>query len=345
MAKVTNKEEMQCFALVSPTGIIVPDIIDKKSSRQYILWGEDNKLTNYLWDAYLKCSNVQAIVNTMMQYTVGAGVQHNFVRDSEFEETIKKCVFDYIIFGGFALEGIRNANGEIVRLNYINVMNVRVNEELTTAYISNNWGQWTGKDIITLPLFTTNERQPHFIYFYRGNITRNIYPVPMYIGALKSIEILNNTRNFHLNNLNNNFSANVIININNGNLKKKELEELKQKLEEQHCGTNNAGKFILMNGGDKDHATTIERLESDQFGELYKSLDESAKEDIFTAFRINPMLVGINQQTGFAKQEFQDAYSLYIGTVINPLRNEMVKAFNKIGVSLLFNKLKIEWSE
>ena len=31
-------------------------------------------------------------------------------------------------------------------------MNVRVNEDLTTAYLSNKWGSYSGKDIIELPL-------------------------------------------------------------------------------------------------------------------------------------------------------------------------------------------------
>lgn len=343
--KKINNEDMQCFAAVTSSGLTVPSIIDKKSSRPYILWGEDNKLTNYLWDSYLKNSNLQAILNTMMQYIVGEGIDHTFERNASFINEIKKCIFDYILFGGFALEGIRNAKGEIVRLNYINVMNIRVNEELTSAYISNNWGQWSGKDIIELPLFNKNDRQPHFIYFYRGNITRNIYPVPMYIGALKSIEILNNTRNFHLNNLLNNFSVNAIINLNNGSIKKRELEEIKAQLEEQYTGTNNAGKFLLINGGDKEHAATIERLQADSFGDLYKALDESSKDDIYTAFRINPILLGKNVSTGFSKQEFQEAYILYSSTVINPIKNEIKDAFDELGIVLLFKDFKINWTE
>lgn len=334
------KEEMN-FALIAPTGVVVPSIIDKKTSKKYINWGEDNKLPDYLWDTYLKNSNLQAITNAVRDYVLGDGTDTNAPIKSN---DLAKAILDYIIFGGFALEGIRSKKGEIVVLKYINVMNVRVDEDLTTAYISNQWGQWGAKDLKELPLYNGND-QEHFVYYYRGDITRNINPVPMYIGALKSIEILNSTRNFHLNNLENNFSVNAIINLNNGNIKTRELEEIKNQLTEGFCGTNNAGKFLLVNGGDKDHAATIERLQSDQFGDLYKALDESSKEDIFTAFRINPMLVGVNVATGFSKEEFANAFALYNRTVIRPLRTNVTECFEEMGFSLNFSEFKINWNE
>lgn len=333
-------EEMN-FALIAPSGIVVPSVIDKKTSKKYINWGEDNKLPDYLWDTYLKNSNLQAITNTVRDYILGDETTTNAPIKSN---DLAKCVLDYIIFGGFTLECIRSKRGDIVMMKYINVMNVRVDEDLTTAYISNQWGQWGAKDLKELPLYDGND-QEHFIYYYRGDITRNINPVPMYIGALKSIEILNNTRNFHLNNLENNFSVNAIINLNNGNIKQRELAEIKEQLTDGFCGTNNAGKFLLVNGGDKEHAATVERLQSDQFGELYKSLDESSKEDIFTAFRINPMLVGVNVTTGFSKEEFANAFALYNRTVIKPLRDNVSDCFKEMGFDMQFSEFKINWAE
>ena len=224
-------------------------------------------------------------------------------------------------------------------------MNLRVDEDLTTAYISDQWMKYSGKNVKTLPLYNPDEKQSHFIYFYRGNITRNIYPIPTYIGALKSIEILNEVRNFHLNNLQNNFSASCIINLNNGNIKQRELKEIEEQLKEKYTGSNSAGKFVLINGGDKDHSATIERLNQDDFGDLYKALDESSKEDIFTAFRINPMLLGVNVATGFSKEEFQQAAALYNSTTIRPLRRNIKKSFQKLGYDIDFKDIKINWGE
>ena len=331
------------FATVTPHGIVIPDVIDKKTSKKYINWGEDNKLPNYLWDNYLSCSNLQSIVNTISDFVIGEGVEDNFTQKG-FNDNIHKWVIDYILFGGFAVECIRNKVGVIVQANYVNVMNVRVDEELTTAYLSNNWGSWSGKNVIELPLYDESGKQPHFIYYFRGNITRNINPVPMYIASLKSIEILNNVKNFHLNNLNNGFTASTIINLNDGNIKTRELAEIKKQLEEKFTGSSNAGKFILMNGGDKEHEATVVRLDADNFGDLYQALNESSVNDLFVAFRMNPMLVGVNVQTGFSKEEFENAFALYNSTVITPIKNIFIKHFEKLGITISFKDFKINWA-
>ena len=215
--------------------VIVPEIVDKKTSKGYVNWGEDNKLPDYLWDSYLKCSNLQSIVNTVSDYIVGSGIDSTYTflsdEDETIEEVVKKITLDYILFGGFAIECIRNAKGDVVRVNYQNVMNVRVDEELTTAYLSNRWGSWSGKNIITLPLFDKREKQPHFLLYFRGNITRNINPIPLWVSALKSVEVLNQTRTFNLNNITNNFSGGAVIAFNGTQLKSKEMKEIKEKLE------------------------------------------------------------------------------------------------------------------
>lgn len=337
------------FAIVKNTGKDYTQVIDKKlSGRKWVNWGEDNKMPDYLYDQYLKNSNLQAVINTIANYVYGEGIVVAD-KDEEFTEelniTIENIIMDYIIFGGFAIECIRARSGEIVKYKHLNVMNVRLNEDLTMAYLSNKWGNYSGKEIIELPLYNKDEKQNHFVYFYRGKLTRGINPIPMYIGCMKSVEILNSTRNFHLNNVNNNFNVSAIISLNNGNIKSRELEEIEERLENNFCGANNAGKFLLINNPDKEHAATVERLNADNFGDLYQSLDKSSKEDIYTSFRVNPMLIGINQQTGFQKQEFQDAYNLFYATVIKGIQNEIKKVFVQLGIDINYNQFKIEWSE
>lgn len=344
--KKSEKSENLMFGLVNPASV-VENVIewDRLSTNKWVNWGIDNKAPIVLWENYKKNSLLASIVNRITDYVFGSGIEtqsNSPLTDSDdsFTDVVRKCVFDYILFGGFAVECIRNAYGEIVRYNYQNVMNVRVNEDLTTAYISNKWNTYSTTKYVELPLYDKNNKeQSHFLMYYRGPITRGINPVPSYSSALKSIEILNNTRNFHLNNLRNGFAASVIINLNNENIKTRELQEIKDKLEEGYTGTNNAGTFLLLNGGSKDHAATIERLQADNFGDLYKSLDDSSKEDIYTAFAMNPILLGKNVSTGFSKEEFASAYALYYSTYIKPIQDTVQKQFAKINA--VFNWLPI----
>lgn len=343
MANKEKIEEIELnFASIS-NNISLPSLIDKKMSRDYIGWGEDNKLPDFLYDNYLECSTLQAIVNQISDYIFGEGLDGNY--DPKLEEVVRRCVVDYLIFGGFAVECIRNKMKEVKYVEYINVMNVRVNEDLTIAYLSNKWGTYSGKDIHTLPLYDGSINQEHFVLYYRGHLTRNINPIPIYAGALKSVVTLNNVRDFHLNNLENGFSASAIINLNNGNIKTRELNEIKNRLERKYCGTKNAGKFILLNGGDKEHEATIARLNADNFGEQYYALQESSIEDIYVAFRINPILVGVNVETGFSKEEFENAYALYYATTVRPMQNNIIREFKKIGFNFKFKPVNIEWKE
>lgn len=343
----TNKIELNFAAITND--ITVPEIVDRKTSKKYISWGKDNKFPDYIFDRYLRCSDLQALVNQLTDYICGEDISADFqFKSSEGEDlndVIRRCVFDYVLFGGFAVEGIRSKDNRIVRLNYINVQNVRVDEDLTTAFLSNKWASYSGKDVIELPLYDKNSLQDHFIFYYRGKITRNINPIPIYAGALKSIEILNNIRDFHLNNLNNGFSSAAIINLNDGNIKTRELKEIKEKIEDKFCGTKNAGKFLLLNGGDKEHEATILKLDANNFGEQYYALQDSSKDDLFVAFRMNPILVGVNVETGFSKEEFENAYSLYYATVVKPIQNEIISCFDKLGVKVEIKAFKINWSE
>lgn len=345
-----NKEELLKFAIVSNnSGEEVVNVIDKKnSSGRWVSWGAKNNIPRILFDNYLKCSNLQTIVNAIYDYIIGEGIVLNNVTDEERSEkiinVIEKCILDDIIFGGFAVEGIRSRMGDIVEVNYVNVMDVRVNEELTTAYISNKWGSYSGKDILELPLYDKAQKQNHFIYFNRGKLTRNINPIPTYIASLKSVEILNATRNFHLNNLKNGFNVSAIINLNNGNIKSKELDEIKNRLEKNFTGSENAGKFMLVNNPDKEHEATVARLNADNFSDLYQALDKSSKDDLYVAFRINPILVGQNVATGFSKEEYEHAYKLFDATVIKSWKNKIKKSFKEVlDLEVDFIPFKIDW--
>lgn len=343
-----NKEYLN-FACVNYKTAPVPECYDFKGSQDYIKWGEDNKFPIYLFDNYLKNSNLQSAVNTLCDYIIGEGIETDFERINDNGESLSdiltKSIFDYILFGGFCLEGIRNAKGDIVRLNYLNVQNVRVDEELTTAYISNNWSNWNRKALYQLPLFNANIVQDHFVFYFRGTITRNINPVPIYVSALKSIEILNQTRNFHLHNLTNNFTGSVLVALNGTSIKSSELQEIKAQLEGEYTGTDNAGKVMLVNNANADGKIEINRLSADNAGDLYQQLAESSVDDIFVAFRMNPILVGKNVSTGFSKQEFQQAYSLFNSTVILPIKKTISRELSKLGVSLTFKDFKIDWTE
>lgn len=329
---------------------VEPVIIDKKRRGcEFVSWGNDNHLPDKLFDLYLNCSELQALVNTLRDYICGNGINTNFPYLSDngdtLDEELTKCVLDYIIFGGFCLEGLRNKSGEITQLNWQNIINVRLNDDLTTAYISNEWKQWKADKCVELPLYDKTQNQPHFIFYYRGEITRNVNPIPVWFSSLKSAECLNEIRLFNLSNIKNNFTSNCIITLNGANVKNKELQELKEKINSEYSGAENAGKILFINNTNTEGKVEITRLNADNQNDLYKSVQESSTNDLYTGFRINKMLLGENIQTGFSNQQFSDAYKLTYATVIKPLQNNIIKAIKQLGVEVSFEPFIIKWDE
>lgn len=346
MAKNNKTIEDMAFNSIKVEPIVVPTEIDVKSyNGKYVKWGVDNKMPLYLYDSYLSCSNLQSILLTYADYIGGDKINssYEFVNseDETIQEVLKKAIMDYVIFGCFSLECIRNGKGDIVDIIYQDMRNVRVSEDMRTAYIASEWGSFQGKNCVELPLWDRKEKQPHFIYYYAGN-SRGWYGTPLYFAAMKSVEILKRTRDFHLKNLENNFSANAIITFCNGTPSKTTQKEIFDNLNNSFCGTENASKLFINFCDNKDAAPKVERLTEDKFGDLYKSLAESSVEDIYQACRLNKMLLGANVQTGFSKEEFLQAAELFQRTTISPIQNDIIKAFRKLGIEITIDKYKFE---
>lgn len=341
--QITSADSM-AFRAVQIEPIVVPTAVDVKGSGKFIKWGVDNKMPNYLYDCFLSVSNLQSILLTYADYICGNDIITNSeLINSEGEtvkEVIKKCVMDWLIFGCFAVECIRNGKGEIANLIYQDVRNLRVNEDMTTAYLASEWGSFSAKNTAELPLYNRKEVQPHFIYYC--HMGRGWYGVPIYFAALKSIEILKRTRDFHLKNLENNFAANAIITFCNGVPSKTVQEEIFDKINNTFCGTENASKVFVNFADNQDSAPKIERLTEDKFGDLYQALATSSTDDVYQACRINKMLLGANVATGFSREEFNECSKLFQQTTITPIQNMFTDAFGKIGFEINFEKYTLE---
>lgn len=323
-------------------------VIDKKSGREYVSWGTENNLPNIIYNTYLTCADLQTLVKTTKLYLCGNGITTDFKHYSDtgetFDEVLTRCLFDFILFGNFALEGITNMYGDIVRLNYLDVRKVRLDEELTTAYISNKWGMWSTKNIVKLPLHKKTEKQSHFVFFYRGNECKGVYGVPSWYSGLKSAQTLSAIRDFNLSNILNNFSGSFAVILNGTSIKQREMDEIKQKMELGYTGPDNAGKMLLINNQNVDGKVELQRLQPDNMSNLYEAVGKNSADDLYASFQINKVLVGQNIATGFQAVEFENIYKIYKYTIIDPYRNEIKKCIGKLGVNIDFEDSHIDFA-
>lgn len=352
----TNNKRLYFTTIVSETREIPKPVIQQKNEG-YLAWGTNNKFPLYLYDLYTNSSQMSSIIKTMIDYITGDEIINETGLDTvnrkgeTMDEVIERVVFDYCVYGGFALQVVRNHNGDVAELNNIDFRTVRTNEDEDKIYINNSWKSDVAKRGTQTKIydrFIPGTKQPNSVFYFKGHLTYEVYPTPMYIGALTSLEISTQIANYHLHNITNNFTPNVVINFNNGsNLSDDVTEEIETKVYDKFVGTDNAGKILLSFNDDKEHSTTIERLQDDGLTDKYNSLAVSVKEDIYSAFRVNEVLIGLNKQTGFSKTEFSEAFELYNRTVIKPIQDDIVKCFEKIfdRPCIKIVQFSIDWGE
>ena len=300
----------------------------QSSNKDYVSYGADNQLPNTLWNSYIHCSILGGIINgTVDRILNKIDVLPSTHPDTMSKKLLESLLYDYLIFGGFSMESIKSTSGSITYNQYIPYERIRVDADKSTGFYSKKWSKYTNK-YVKLPL--NDNTAQHSFKWFGGRLYRSIYPIPMWFSALKSVEIQNMIKEFHLSTIQNNFNSSLIINMNNGVPTQELREEIEKKLNEKFSGPSNAGKLCLLFNDNKDSAATIERLESDKFDEKFQALDKSTKEDIFCSFRAQPILFGMQCQATFAKSEYLEADEIYNLNVVEPLTHAFVDALNDL---------------
>ena len=342
------------FAAIDPyvdTNIILP--VEKfVSAKDLMEWGTRNSYPDYLLDLYNNVPTLRAIINGNIDFIAGDdvsilpltqhlpnGIMNN--RGDHIREQIKDISKDYEIYGGFALQIIRNLIGEVAEVYYIDMRFLRTNKEGNVFYYCEDWSKSVRKDVVVYPAFMPNlnwdalddearNRNASSILYVK-NVHTQVYPAPLYAASIKACEIERLIDDFHLSDINNHFVSSAIINFNNGIPDDDVKEQIEREFTEKFCGASNGGRTAFSWNPNKESATDIVEFEVKDFGERYKTLSEHSRQQIFTAFRANPNLFGIpTEGNGFANEQYAESFKLYNRTQIKPVQRMIADAYDKI---------------
>ena len=342
------------FAAIDPyidTNIILP--VEKfVPAKDLVEWGTRNSYPDYLLDLYNNVPTLRAIINGNIDFIAGDdvsilpltqhlpnGIMNN--RGDHIREQIKDISKDYEIYGGFALQIIRNLIGEVAEVYYIDMRFLRTNKEGNVFYYCEDWSKSVRKDVIVYPAFMPNlnwdalddearNRNASSILYVK-NVHTQVYPAPLYAASIKACEIERLIDDFHLSDINNHFVSSAIINFNNGIPDDDVKEQIEREFTEKFCGASNGGRTAFSWNPNKESATDIVEFEVKDFGERYKTLSDHSRQQIFTAFRANPNLFGIpTEGNGFANEQYAESFKLYNRTQIKPVQRMIADAYDKI---------------
>lgn len=322
--------------------VIKPIETDVKG-KDFITWGKNNDYPEYLFNLYSNAPTLKTVIEGVVDYVCGDDIVDNTRngmainrKGHTIKDIVKWVAKDLVIYGGFAINVVLNKQmTSPAELYYIDFKRVRSNKDHSKLYYASDWGKSYGRvKYIEYPNFNEfqyeEEHKGNYIFYYENDINK-VYPSPMYSASVNACEIEKLISQYHLNNLHNNFAGSYIVNFNSGKPTDEQKEEIEDEFYDKFTGVENAGRPMLCFNNSKVNETTITKVESDNYKEKYDSLVERSSKEIFTAFRMSPILCGIDYNShGFNATEYAQVYKLFYKTVIMPMQNTIKDEFNKI---------------
>lgn len=322
------------------------------SGKDMVQWGDRNRYPEFLWELYGSVASLRSIVNGTRDFIVGdaqvcqigsfppgvVNAKGEYARD-----ILEAIAVDELVFGGFALQVIRNAAGEPLEVYYCPLRYLRFNKEADVFYYSEKWAKAGTHKPTIYPAYmridkarwltlSPEERERHLssILLVKNTITQT-YPSPVYAAAVNDCETERQVSQYHLAQINNGFVSSAIINFNNGTPDDETKAEIEKAVTEKFTGAQNAGRIMIAFNPDRTNAVSITEPKVDNFGDRYLALSKHTRQQIFTAFRANPNLFGIpTENLGFSQEEYESAFRLYNRTMVRPIQRKICDAFDKI---------------
>lgn len=317
----------------------IPQLTQEKGlSNEYINYGSDNLYPFYLEGLYHDVSTLRTVIDGISSYSCGDDAICNVSgfnvtmnkKGDTLRDILKKCVRDYELYGGFALEVIRNLKGDVSEIYYVKFSYIRSDKKNESFLYSEDFDKRyvrKGK-ALTYPKYVYGGDAPASIVYVKRDDERT-YPYPPM--SIRACEIERSIDKLHLNSLDNGFMPSYILNFLNGIPTDEQKEELEKNITEKFAGVDNAGRFLLNFANGKDNMATVQRLDVTDFSEKYKAAAERSREQIFCSYRVIPQLFGLMvAATGFSTQEFEESFKVFNGTVIRDIQRLLGDVFDKI---------------
>lgn len=324
------------------------------SNKPYVRWGKDNLFPVFLQDLANRSALHNAIISSKVDYSYADGCRLNedtlstklfFDHPNPYEDMdsiYRKCLYDYIVYGCFALNIIwaedKKHISEIYHVDASKIRSGKKNEHgmVDEYFYCDDWTKASPryKSIGAFNLSDRTGGQLLFVKEYRPGTF--YYPLPSYVGALNYITIDAEISNFHLSHILNGMAPNFFITFTNGVPTEEERKKIKAQLISEYTGSDNAGKLMVSFVDDPEKVPHVETLSADNLDEQFIQLSDQVLQNILSGHKVvSPVLVGIKQEgISFGSgEEMENAYNIYINSVIKPIQSIVIDSLNKVIVN------------
>lgn len=311
-------------------------------SDNIVQWGKNNDANILFRNCYRGSATLKSIIDGSVNFVVGDSIEVNAKaweekvnrRGMSMRQFVAALALSYLTYGGFAIQVIFNKIGVPVEMFPLDFGRCRTNEAGTKVWYSKkNWSKWSTKAEVfdTFDPEKFDMEHPTQIYYFKGDFTTSVYPLPPFYGAIADVLTEMECSKYSLNSVANGFSARYVFNIPEANnLTDEQKKGWEDAIKSKFCGSEPEANFLLywMDGG---QGIEIAKIEGDETPERFIAVKDNARTNIFIAMRATPNIFGLpTAGNGFNSQEFSAAEKLYEKTVIDPIRDIIKEAIDKI---------------
>lgn len=311
------------------------------SADQIVSYGADNAAPKLFMDCYKNSATLGSIINGNISYILGDDitVEGTFAEKvnrtgMSMRQFIAHIALDYQIYGGFAFQVIYSKLFVPVELYPLDFAKCRTNEAGTKVFYSKKgWTKYSTKSEVfdRFDLGKVDPNKMTQIFYFKGDFTKNVYPLPPYFSALNDVLTEIECSKYSLGAVSNGFSARYLMEFPSaGNLTDEQKNGIEASIKNKFCGSNPESSFMLY-WKDGDEGMSIQKIESDDTPEKFLAIKDNARSNIYTSMRATPLLFGLpNASNGFSTNEYKDSYKLYSKSVINAYQDTIVEAIEKV---------------
>lgn len=293
----------------------------------YVDYGEDDSQFDYLIYLYNNSPTLSSVLNALIRMVYGEGLNDDSVINPK---DVRKIVTDFVIFNNWTGQKAGDKYSHI-STNFVRAHEVDDKNIIPYFGYSTDWDN-ASIEVKQLDNWEVKPTAKRSIYYGKPFYPNAFYyALPPYEAGLRYCEQEVEIAKYQLNHTKNGFSANKLINHNNGvpdeDTRKQIVGNIKKKL------TGGIGDpFIVAFNDDKDRATTVENIDIDNAVDKYTYASEEAESQIMKVNGISsPVILGLPTAGGFSSNadEMREAKIRFINDKVKPMQSFIAMGLNE----------------
>ena len=333
------------FAVVDTSPNRIPQFKETLNARGYVNYGPDNMTPDFYRMLSTESATLHSVIQATVTYICGNGVvagekadrwKDRVNRKGQTLNDLVSCLAqDYLTYGGYAFQIIYSKLLTVAELIPLPFGNTRVSENGEKVYYCQKWGVYTNKTVKEYDAYNREKidpENPTQIYWFKGN-ARTYYPLPPYFGAQRDCLAEIEASKLQLNELSNGLAPKSIITFGNASMMTDdEKRDIEKAIREKFTGTE-ASTFMVYFNEEGQADLRVDSIKTENDTERFIKLKESTQENIFTAMRCPPQLLGKypnDGNKGFSKVEYLECFEIYNRTVVKGYQTTLLRSLREV---------------